>query len=81
MDNNDLNVLCQVTLDQLYALKILEDPPIHTVSTCLLTVEAHVDWVVNVLHDTITLLLAFNYSTISNLSSVLDSASGGCPFV
>ena len=31
------------------------------------------------LHDTVTPLLTHNYSTISNLSSVLDSASGGVP--
>ena len=31
------------------------------------------------LHDTVTPLLTHNYSTISNLSYILDSASGGVP--
>ena len=76
-NNNDLNVLCQVTLDQLYALEVLEDSLIYTVPTCVPTIEARVDQVINVLHDTVTPLLTHNYSTISNLSSVLDSASEG----
>ena len=65
-------------MDQLYALEVLEDSPIHTISTRVPIVEACVDRVVNVLHDTVTPLLTHNYSTISNLSSVL-AASGGVP--
>ena len=37
--NNDLNVLQHVTLEQLHALDILEDSPLHIVSSCVPTTE------------------------------------------
>ena len=37
--NNNLNVLCDVTLDQLHALKVLEDSPIDTVSSCVPSID------------------------------------------
>lgn len=45
----------------------------------MLTVQDRVDWVVNLLHDIITPLFVHNHSAISNLSSVLNSNSGGVP--
>ena len=33
--NNDFNVYCDVTLDQLHALEVLEDSLIHTISSCV----------------------------------------------
>ena len=37
--NNDLNVLKHVSLEQLNALDILEDSPIHIVSSCVPTTD------------------------------------------
>ena len=37
--NNDLNVLQHVTLEQLHALDILEDSPLHIISSCVPTTE------------------------------------------
>ena len=41
--NNNLNVLQDVTLEQLHALDILEDSPLHIVSSCVPTTKERVD--------------------------------------
>ena len=75
--NNDLNVLQDVTLEQLHALDILEDSPLHIVSSCVLTTDNQVDHVVNMLKEDFTPLLTHHHSAINNLLSLLDSTSGG----
>ena len=77
--NNNLNVLQHVTLEQLDALDILEDSPLHIVSSCVPTTDDRVDRVVNMLKDEFTPLLTTHHSAITNLSSVMGSASGGVP--
>ena len=74
--NNNLNVLQYVTLEQLDTCDILEDSPLHIVSSCVPITEDRVDWVVNMLKDEFTPLLTTHHSAITNLSSVMDSASG-----
>ena len=75
--NNNLNVLQNVTLEQLDALDILEDSPLHIVSSCVPTTEDRVTWVVNMLQDDFTPLLTHHHSAITNIASVIDSPSGG----
>ena len=64
--NNDLKVHKQVSLEQLYALEVLEDSSIHIVSYCMPTIEDQVNQVVNMLHDTVTPLLVHNQIKIKN---------------
>ena len=75
--HNNLNVLKHVTLEQLHALDILEDSPIHVVSSCVPTTDDRMDHVVNMLKDNFTPLLTQHNSVISNLSSLMGSTSGG----
>ena len=75
--HNNLNVLQHVTLEQLHALDILEDSPLHIVSSCVPTTDDWVDHVVNMLKEDFTPLLTHHHSAISNLSSLLGSTSGG----
>ena len=44
--NNDLNVRCDVTLDKLHAFEVLEDSPIHIVSSYVSSIDDQVDCVV-----------------------------------
>ena len=75
--NNNLNVLQNVTLEQLNALDILEDSPLHIVSSCVSTNEDRVARVVNMLQDDFTPLLTHHHSAITNIASVMDSTSRG----
>ena len=75
--NNNLNVLQNVTLEQLHALDILEDSPLHIVSSCVPTTKDWIDCVVNMLQDEFTPLLTHHHSAITNISSILDSTSEG----
>ena len=75
--HNNLNVLQDVTLEQLHALEILEDSPLHIVSSCIPTTEEQVHCVVNMLKDDITPLITHHHSAITNLSLVMKAASGG----
>ena len=77
--NNNLNVLQDVTLEQLHALEILEDSPLHIVSSCVPTTKEQVDRVVNMLQDDFTPLITHHHLAITNLSSVMEAASGGVP--
>ena len=72
-----MNVLQNVTLEQLHALDILEDSPLYIVSSCVTTTKDWVDRVVNMLQDEFTPLLTHHHSAITNILSVLDSTSGG----
>ena len=74
--NNNLNVLQNVTLEQLHALDILEDFPLHIVSSCVPITDARVDHVINMFKDDFTPLLTQHHSVISNLSSLMGSTSG-----
>ena len=56
--HNDLSVLKHITLEQLDALDILEDSPIHVVSSCVPTTDDRVDRVVNMLKEDVTPLLS-----------------------
>ena len=75
--HNNLNVLQNVTLEQLQALDILEDSPLHIVSSCVPTTDDQVDHVVNMLKEDFTPLLTHHHSAISNLLSLMGSTSGG----
>ena len=75
--HNNLNVLKHVSLGHLYALDILEDSPIHIVSSCVPTTDDRMDYVVNMLKEDVTPLLTQHNTVISNLSSMLSSTSGG----
>ena len=61
---NNLNVLCDVTLDQLHALEVLEDSPIHMISSCVPSLDDWVDCVINMIKDDVTPLLTHHHSTI-----------------
>ena len=74
--NNDLNVLKHVTLEHLNALDILEDSPIHIVSSCVPTTDDRIDHFVNMLKEDVTPLLTQHNTVISNLLSLMDSTSG-----
>ena len=75
--NNDLSVLKHVTLEQLHALDILEDSPIHIVSSCVPTTDDRIDRLASMLKEDVTPLLNQQNNVISNLSSMIVSASGG----
>ena len=75
--HNDLSVLKHVTLEQLHALDILEDSPIHIVSSCVPTTDDRVDRLASMLKEDVTPLLSQQHNVISNLSSMISSASGG----
>ena len=75
--HNNLNVLKHVSLEHLNALDILEDSPIHIVSSCVPTTDDRMDYVVNMLKEDVTPLLTQHNTVISNLSSMLSSTSGG----
>ena len=75
--NNNLNVLKHVSLEQLHALDILEDSPIHIVSSCVPTTDDRMDHVVNMLKEDFTPLLTQHHNVIANMSSFIDSTSGG----
>ena len=75
--HNNLNVLKNVTLEQLHALDILEDSPLHIVSSCVPTTDDRMDHVVNMLKEDFTPLLTQHNSVISNLLSLMGSTSGG----
>ena len=77
--HNNLNVLKHVTLEQLHALDILEDSPIHIVSSCVPTTDDRMDHVVNMLKEDVTPLLTQHNTVISNLLSFMGSTSGGVP--
>ena len=77
--NNNLNVLKHVSLEQLHILDILEDSPIHIVSSCVPTTDDRMDHVVNMLKEDVTPLLTQHNTVISNLLSMMGSASGGVP--
>ena len=57
----------------------MEDSPLHIVSSCVPTTDDRVDRVVNMLKDEVTPLLTTHHSAITNLSSIMGSASGGVP--
>ena len=75
--HNNLNVLQNVTLEQLHALDILEDSPLHIVSSCVPMTDDRADHVLNMLKEDFTPLLTQHHSVISNLSSLMGSTSGG----
>ena len=77
--NNNLNVLQDVTLEQLHSLEILEDLPLHIGSSCVPTTEERVHRVVDLLKDDITPLISHHHSVITNFFSVMETASGGVP--
>ena len=75
--HNYLNVLKHVTLEQLHALDILEDSPIHVVLSCVPTTDDRMDHVVSMLKEDFTPLLTQHNSVISNLLSLMGSTSRG----
>ena len=75
--NNNLNVLKHVSLEQLHALDILEDSPIHIVSSCVPTTDDRMDQIDNILKEDVTPLLTQHNTVISNLLSLMGSTSRG----
>ena len=75
--HNDLSVLKHVTLEQLHVLDILEDSPIHIVSSCIPTTDDRIDLLASMLREDVTPLLSQHNNVITNLSSIVSSASGG----
>ena len=78
--HNNLNVVRKVSLAELDALEILEKTPIHTVSSIVVSQEDQLTKVVNLLCDSVTRLWTNHDNVITNLASVVASASGGCIF-
>ena len=71
--HNDLSVLKHVTLEQLHALDILEDSPIHVVSSFVPTTDDRLDHLVHMLKEDVTPVLTQHNTVISNLSSMMPS--------
>lgn len=76
--NNDLNVVHQVSLAELDDLEILENSPIHTVSSIIVSPEEQLTEVVNLLCDSVTPLLSSNDDVITYLALVIASVSRRC---
>ena len=75
--HNNLNIVCEVSLAELEALETLEHSPIHTVSSIVVSQEDQLTEVVNLLCDSVTPLLTNHDNVITNLASVVASASRG----
>ena len=63
----------------MHALDILDNSSLHIISSCVPTTEEQVDCVINMLQENFTPLLTHHHSSTSNLSSFIDTASGGNP--
>lgn len=72
-----MNVIRDVSLAELDALETLENSPIHTVSSILVSPEEQLIEVVNLLCDSVTPLLSSHDDVITNLDSDSASTSGG----
>ena len=75
--HHDLKAVSALSLAELDALETLEHSPMHTVSSLAVSQEDQLTEVVHLLRESVTPLLNNHGNVITNLASVMTSASGG----